>query len=114
MAAWEAAIGLDIEKTAAEVVETVDSRAYAFTKGPPGESKDEKEEREANEIAAARKARHILGVALAGISRRGTGITALELSHWLRRHKDEIADGHQFKGETDRHSKVMGWKLMKV
>ena len=114
MAAWEAAIGLNIEKTAAEVVETVDSRAYAFTKGPPGESKDEKEKREADEIAAARKARHILGVALAGISRRGTGITALELSHWLRRHKDEIADGQQFKGETDRHSKVMGWKLMKV
>jgi putative DNA primase/helicase len=113
MAAWEAAIGLDIEKTAAEVVETVDSRAHTFTEGPPGESKDEKEEREANEIAAARKARHGLGVALAAISRRGTGITAPELGQWLRRHKDEIADKRQFKGEMDSHSKVMGWKLIK-
>jgi len=113
MAAWEAAIGLNIEKTAAEAVETVDSRAHVFTEGPPGESKSERETREGDEIAAARKARHILGVALAAISRRGTGITALELGQWLRRHKDEIADKRQFKGEMDGHSKTMGWKLIK-
>jgi len=114
MAAWEAAIGLDIEKTAAEVVETVDSRAHTFTEGPPGESKSERETREGDEIAAARKARHGLGVALAAISRRGTGITALELGQWLRRHKDEIADKRQFKGDLEGHSKVMMWELIKV
>jgi putative DNA primase/helicase len=113
MAAWEAAIGLNIEKTAAEAVETVDSRVYVFTEGPEGESKSDRETREGDEIAAARKARHGLGVALAAISRRGTGITALELGQWLRRHKDEIADKRQFKGAMDGHSKTMGWKLIK-
>jgi putative DNA primase/helicase len=102
MAAWEAAIGLNRPMSAAAVIELANGHGHGFEEAPESDMKKE---------AAARATRHALSVALSNISKRGSGITALELGQWLRRHADGIADGRRFKGETDAHSRVVVWWL---
>ena len=99
MATWEAAVGLGVAKTAAEVIDMAQNPSREF------ETTDE--------AAAKERVTHrvALGEAIAAVSKNGAKISPQELGHWLRHHAGGISDGRRFTGKTDSKRNVQVWSL---
>ena len=110
MAAWEAVVGLGIDKTAVEVIGMAQSPSGEFEKTPADETDTEKAARQVRDKERVTN-RVALGEALAAVSKNGAKISPQELGHWLRHHAGGISDGRRFTGKTDSKRNIQVWRL---
>jgi hypothetical protein len=106
VSAWEAAIGLDISATAAEVVQRAKN-------GQPPANYGMSDEEQAAWIAQ-RDALAGLKETLAGIATHRGEISAQHLGIWLGKHHRRIAQGRRFVRETDASNHKAGWRLIRT